>query len=333
MWSDENVRNTENEKKDEDTLILISEEEVGAVKSKKSEHQHARKTSEKRCIFCGLPTYTQDLCENCQYSIFQIKELKNYLMYALKSGKTPEEWALKASEKICEILADYPLFAAYKNVVSEVVWLCILDEDVNFNGIEIEEVTSLMSTYASRERIIRDLYEMEIIDITTDRRIFPGKVLQPLLDLKKIYGDNFASVNWKLYTSAVQAVFILGVSEKMLQKYTEEEGRLPRVVLLVFKILSKVIQKYKELSTKELTEIETFSLLDLELMALMHVLGTKVAKNRFYVNITGIKDGNAKMIEDIDEKSKEFIIHKDFSDYIKIMIERIREEERNRTRT
>ena len=254
-------------------------------------------------------------------------------MYALKSGKAPEEWALKASEKICEILADYPLFAAYKNVVSEVVWLCILDEDVNFNGIEIEEVTSLMSTYASRERIIRDLYEMEIIDITTDRRIFPGKVLQPLLDLKKIYGDNFASVNWKLYTSAVQAVFILGVSEKMLQKYTEEEGRLPRVVLLVFKILSKVIQKYKELSTKELTEIETFSLLDLELRALMHVLGTKVAKNRFYVNITGIKDGNAKMIEDIDEKSKEFIIHKDFGDYIKIMIERIREEERDRTRT
>jgi len=307
----------------------------------KKEMDKHTKDIKKHCTFCGLPihTYESELCENCKYSLFQIRELKNHLLYSLKSGKPPEEWAFKASEKICEILADYPLFAVYKNIVSEIVWLCILDDKLTFTGIGIEEITSLMYTHTNKLKILRDLYEMEIIDIveivdiTIDRKIFPGKILKPLLELKKIYGDNFASVNWKLYTSAIQSVFILGVSEKMLQKYVEEEGRLPRIVLLVFKILSRIIQKYKEINTEKLNEIETFSIFDVDLQALMHILGTKVSKNRFYVNIAGIKDGNAKMIEDIDEKSGEFIIHKDFNDYLKVMIERIREEERDRIRT
>ncbi len=59
----------------------------------------------------------------------------------------------------------------------------------------------------------------------------------------------------------------------------------------------------------------------------MKILGSPLAKNRFYVNITGIKDGHAKLIEDINEESGEFITHKDFNEYLKIMIERIREEE------
>ncbi len=326
----ESVKNTEI--KEDKTKNIVFIENTGKSEEK-SKYQSVKGKIVKKCTLCNLPTYSHDLCENCQYSLFQIKELKNHLINSLKSRRTPEEWALKAAEKICEILADYPLFAAYKNVVSEVVWYCILDDDVNLNGIEIDEITSLIHTHTSRERIIRDLYEMEIIDITTDRRIYPGKILQPLLDLKKIYGDNFASVNWKLYTSAVQSIFILGVSEKMLQKYVEEEGKLPRVVLLVFKILSKIIQKYKELDKTELVEVDTFSLLDLELEVLMKILGSQLAKNRFYVNITGIKDGHAKLIEDINEESGEFIIHKDFNEYLKIMIERIREEERDRIRT
>ena len=294
-----------------------------------------RTNKRRRCILCGLRTYTShNICENCQYSLFQIRELRDSIIHALEDRENIDEWmwALKAAEKICEILADYPLFSAYKNIVSELVWLCILDDRVNIEGIEIEDVVSLLSTRVSREKIIRDLYELHIIDITSDRRILPGRLLQPLLDLKRIYGDDFSSVNWKLYTSAIQAIFMLSVAEKMLHKYTEDEGRLPRVVLLVFKILSKVIQKYRDLDAEEMDNIEEFTLLDLELKAMMHILGAKATEDRFYINITGIKDGNAKMIEDIDEERKEFRIHKDFTDYIKVMIERIREEERGRLR-
>ncbi len=285
----------------------------------------------KRCLLCGLPSHTDKLCENCQYALFQIRELKDCLTEALREGKMPPDWALKAAEKITETLADYPYFLAYKKVISEIVWYYIIDDESLYNGIEIEEVTELEYTHRSRDQILRDLYELEIIDISLDRRIFPGKMLKSLLDLKKIYGDNFASFNWKSYTLAIQAIFMLGIVEKLLEKHIKENTPLPRIPLVTFKILSAVIQKYKD-KTDELDRINEFRLLDIELQALISILGSKVSKNRFYINITGIKDSNAKLIEDFDEKEKEFIIHKDLNNYIKRMIERIRDVERERKR-
>jgi hypothetical protein len=284
------------------------------------------------CILCNLPSYSEKICKNCQYALFQIKELKDVLVESLKNGKAPPEWASRAAEKITEVLTNYFYFSAYKNVVSEIVLIYILDDDAIYNGIEIEEVTSLRYTAISRDQIIKDLYEFEIIDVTNDRRLYPGKILQALIDVKKVLGDNFASFNWKIYTLSVQAVFILGLVERQLYKYINEETRLPRVPLAIFKLLSLIIQKYKESSSDEINKLDEFRLLDIELNTILSILGSKFSKDRFYVNITGIVDGNAKLIEDYDEEKGEFVIHKDLNDYIKIMIERIREVERERER-
>lgn len=134
-----------------------------------------RLASIKNCMLCGLPSHSGEICKNCEYAIFQIKELKSCLAENLKNGKMPPEWALKAAEKISETLADYLYFLAYKKVVSEIVLYFILDDDTLREGIEIEEITELNYTSLSRDQILNDLYELEIIYITSNRKILPGK--------------------------------------------------------------------------------------------------------------------------------------------------------------
>lgn len=152
------------------------------------------------------------------------------------------------------------------------------------------------------------------------------------MDLKKIYGDNFASFNWKLSVLSIQAIFMLSIVEKLLERHIKEKTLLPRIPLVVFKILSLIIQNYKDKTEDELESIVEFKLSEMELKMLTSILGSSVHRNRFYANIMGTKDGNAKLIEDIDEEERTFIIHKDINIYLKQMIERIREAERERKR-
>jgi len=285
-----------------------------------------------RCTLCGMPANKTGVCENCQLSIFQMNELKIQLEDALRNNKPLPEWAIKAAEKITEILADYPEFLVYKNIVSELIWTYIIDDDAVINGVPIEEVVMLNYTHKSRDEVIRELRDMKIIDVSISRRLFPGKLLNALLDLKKIYGDNFDTPKWKQYVSAIQSIFILNIVERMLKDFYKEVGRRPAQVLLIFKILSRVIQHYMVLSSEELSNTDKFSISELDIKAVMSILRSNKSRLRFYVNITGVKDGNSKLIEDFDENNKEFIINKAFNDYIKIMIERIREIERCRER-
>lgn len=295
-------------------------------KMKRSVLRHRRK-----CKLCGAsidPLSGIPICKNCQISLFQIKTLKNTLRESIMHKEKPPEWALKAANKITEILSNYPEFLAYKNVVSEVVWEYIIDDEAQIEGIEIEDLVSLKYTYKNKTEILQELYKLGIVDITNDRKLLPGKLLQSLLEIKKVYGDNFRSVNWEMYTSAIQAIFMLDITEKHVDAYLSgHKKKNLKQVLTIFKILSRVIEDNLDKTVYP----EIFSIAQVDFDLLLSLLGDKKTKLKFYVNITGIVDGKSKLVEDFDEEAHEFKLHKDFNEYIIRMIERIREIERERS--
>jgi len=120
----------------------------------------------------------------------------------------------------------------------------------------------------------------------------------------------------------------LDITEKKIKRHIEGHGkRNPKQVLTVFKILAKVIDN--NLDNEEY--LENFYLPQIDFEVILGLLGGKRSRTRFYVNITGIKDGKAKLVEDIDNEDHTFRIHRDFNDYIVYMIERLREVERERS--
>jgi len=241
----------------------------------------------------------------------------------------PPEWATKAAKKIKEILEYYPEFAVYKNVISEVVWTYIIDDEATREGLPIDELVQLSYTHKNRDEIIKDLEDIKIVNISTDRRLFPGEMLNPLLEVKKVYGDDFNTPNWKYYVSVIQSIFILNLVERMINSYISTGYvRRPLFALLIFKILSKVIIHY--MSEKDLNDVDNFYVSEMDVSALLTILGNKRIQMKFIVNVTGIIDGESKLFQDYDEENKKFLIHEDWNEYIKIMIERIREVERER---
>jgi len=282
------------------------------------------------CILCGVIS-TSKICINCQFSLFQIKELKKVLEESLRSNRMPPEWATKAAKKIKEILEYYPEFAVYKNVISELVWTYIIDDEATREGLPIDELVQLSYTHKNRDEIIKDLEDIKIVNISTDRRLFPGEMLTPLLEVKKVYGDDFNTPNWNYYVSAIQSIFILNLVERMISSYISTGYvRRPLFALLIFKILSKVIIHY--MSEKDLNDVDNFHVSEMDVSALLTILGNKRTQMKFIVNVTGIIDGESKLFQDYDEENKKFLIHEDWNEYIKIMIERIREVERERDR-
>jgi len=285
----------------------------------------------KKCKLCGAsidPLSEVPICKNCQISLFQIEELRDVLRYSIMHKENPPEWALKAANKITEILSNYPEFIAYKNVVSEVVWDYIIDEEAQIEGIEIDELVSLKYAYRNKNEILQELYKLGIVDITNNRKLLPGNLLLPLLEIKEVYGDNFSSVNWEMYTSAIQAIFMLDITKKHIDEYlTGRKKRNLRQVLTIFKILSRVIEDNLDKTSYP----EGFSIAQIDFDIMLSLLGDKRTKLKFYVNVTGILDGKSKLVEDFDDKNRVFKIHKDFKEYIIRMIERIREIERERS--
>jgi len=281
----------------------------------------------KKCKLCGGSTDTDPICINCQLALFQMEELKRVLLNSLKNKEKPPEWSLKASLRISEILSTYPTFNAYKNLIGDVVYIFLTDDNAVISGVDPEGLPSLISTTISNSEILSELSSLDIIEITNNRRVFPGKLLQLLIDLRRVYAESFASREWELYTSAVHTVCIIDLTKKRILDYLKERGRNPKQILTIFKILSKVIQ-----DNIDKKDQSTFYIHEIELNTILFLLN-KNSRMRFLEKIIGI-DGKSKLIEDFtedeDTKSLVFKIHHDFSGYITHMIERLREVERER---
>lgn len=283
----------------------------------------------KKCKLCHGSTDDKPICINCELALFQMGELKTILLNSLKNNERPPEWSLRASQRISEIFSGYPTFRAYKNVITDILYEFLVNDKAIISGVEPSELLSLMRTTMSTSRILSELSKLGILEITNDRKIFPGRLLWPILDLRKVYGENFASREWEWYISAIHTVCIVDLTENRIQNYLKGQGRNPKQILMVFKILSKVIQNSIDMEENP----ETFYIEEIDLNTVLFLLD-KNSRVRFIENIIGL-DGKSKLIEDFaeDEDSGALIfkVHKDFSGYLTYMIERLREVERERS--
>lgn len=82
------------------------------------------------------------------------------------------------------------------------------------------------------------------------------------------------------------------------------------------------------MSEKDLNDIDSFYVSEMDVNALLALLRSKKGQIKFVVNVTGIIDGKSKLLQDYNEENKKFLIHEDWNEYIKVMIERYREVER-----
>jgi len=263
-----------------------------------------------------------------EMTFFQFNELKNIILN--KNFFEIEDWVFDTIEILNKIFDFYYLFIIYKVVMNELILIWIIDDNSILEGIDKEDIISLMD-HPRKNEVFRELYDLKIIEYR-DNKIFPGEILNKLLAIKKQMNENFASETWKKYQNTLFALIMIEVAENYASNALNSKNRMPQTLISVFNIISWVI--YCQMKSHKLNENEVYKIKFSEINKIFRYSKFNRAKmKRFLGFLLGTYDGDAKLFEDIEEsdssdsdiREDNLIINRKLNNYIERIVERVRE--------
>ncbi|MGB9762438.1 MAG: hypothetical protein ACPLW7_00245 [Minisyncoccia bacterium] len=281
------------------------------------------------------PLKPQNLLKLSLYQMDIISEvIKN-----LDNEKENYVWIYDLSEIINKVFESYYIFQIYKILLNEILldWIFFDDEDdgviYSRDGIPVDELISLMG-YPEKKKVLEDLTKIDVIDIKNDR-IFPGNIIKRLIEIKKVFKDEFSNQNWKKNFNLALTFVIINISKEYIINSQDKKNRVPQVIIASFNILSYVIYEYFNIKNYKSSEAEN-------LYKISYFIVEKIFRQsainrrriyRYVGFLLGTFDGEAKIFEDVDSEKNELILNSKLNRYIEFMIERIRIKIREQERT
>ncbi|MGC9123855.1 MAG: hypothetical protein ACP5IB_07325 [Thermoplasmata archaeon] len=271
-------------------------------------------------------------------SLYQM-DIISEVIKNLDNEKENYVWIYDLSEIINKVFESYYIFQIYKILLNEILldWIFFDDEDdgviYSRDGIPVDELISLMG-YPEKKKVLEDLTKIDVIDIKNDR-IFPGNIIKRLIEIKKVFKDEFSNQNWKKNFNLALTFVIINISKEYIINSQDKKNRVPQVIIASFNILSYVIYEYFNIKNYKSSEAEN-------LYKISYFIVEKIFRQsainrrriyRYVGFLLGTFDGEAKIFEDVDSEKNELILNSKLNRYIEFMIERIRIKIREQERT